>query len=127
MVTFEQLTVIAILGAAGCLTRFLLSQFIQQTFGQAFPFDILFINIIGCFFIGFIAIFLLNKLEASSIWRIGAMVGFLGGLTTFSSFTLDTVNFLIKGHYFKAILYILTSVIFCLLATVMGMCLGQKL
>lgn len=55
------------------------------------------------------------------LWRVGLMIGILGGFTTFSSFSLDTIHLLQKGAVFFAFSNVLISVIVCLFATAIGM------
>lgn len=118
---------IAIAGAAGCLSRYWLSIGVNRTFGHHFPYGILVVNIVGCLLIGFLDAVLVERLYAPPIWRITLMIGFLGGFTTFSSFSLDTIKLLETGDYLKAIIYVLLSVFVCLIATVAGLWLGRNI
>lgn len=123
----QQLLAIAGAGAIGCVLRFLLAQTIHKFFGQGFPYGILTVNILGCLLIGILATLLLERLNLAPIWRAAILVGFLGGFTTFSSFTLDTINLLEMGAFAKAITYVLLSTLLCLAATWLGVLLGREL
>ena len=79
---------IAIAGAIGCVARFLLSQAHYNVFGQGFPYGTLAVNLIGALFIGILATLFLERLNLPPIWRSTVLIGFLGGFTTFSSFTI---------------------------------------
>lgn len=123
----QQIFVIAIAGAVGCIARFLLSQNVQTILGQGFPYGILIVNVSGCLLIGFLSVLLLERLNVGPLWRAGLLIGFLGGFTTFSSFSIDTIKMLENGNYVKAILYIILSVVLSLFATGCGIWLARKL
>ncbi|MDF2529992.1 MAG: camphor resistance protein CrcB [Gammaproteobacteria bacterium] len=117
---------IALGGAAGSVLRFWLAELFYAYGSKAFPYGILTVNIIGCFFIGFFSIFLVSKFGANhALWRAAIMVGVLGGFTTFSGFSLDVVNFFLEGMVLKALSYIALSLIVCLLATYSGIWVGR--
>ena len=110
-------------GALGCLARYGLSEWIYGWAGKTFPYGILAANVLGSLIIGFAAVLLLH--HVTSEWLRGAIIiGFLGGFTTFSSFSLDTVTMLQEGFIGKALLYVLLSVVLCLMATALGWWLG---
>lgn len=117
---------IAIGGALGCVSRYLLAETVYETWGDAFPYGILFANILGCLLMGFLATLMINKLEFSIIWRGAILVGFLGGLTTFSSFSLDTIRLIEEGFFVKAAIYVLASVVLCVSATLLGVFVAEK-
>jgi fluoride exporter len=106
----------------GGIFRYLLSLFIQNKFLSAFPFGTLTVNIIGCFLIGII--FGLSERGNITIeWRLFLVTGFLGGFTTFSSFSNETVALFRDGQLWHAFTYIITSVAIGLLATFTGISL----
>lgn len=117
--------IILAIGIGSCLggiSRYLLSQFIQNKFLSAFPFGTLAVNIIGCFFIGII-FGLSEKGNVTMLWRLFLVTGFLGGFTTFSSFSNETVGLLRDGQIWHAFTYIISSVFVGLLATFTGISL----
>jgi len=75
---------------------------------------------------GFLAFVLIEHLDFDPMWRTAILVGFLGGFTTFSSFSFETVQLLLAGHTLKALLNIGLSVILCVTATALGLKLGQQ-
>ena len=79
-------------GALGATARFTISQFIDKHFTTQFPVGIFIVNIIGCFFIGLIMSLLQNKLLLNEVFRFFLVIGFLGALTTFSTFAFDNFN-----------------------------------
>ena len=90
--------------------------------GDAFPWGTLMINIIGSFVIGYFGTLTLldGPRPAGTLVRLFVMVGLCGGFTTFSSFSLQTVELLHAGEELRALAYIVASVGLCLLGTVLG-------
>ena len=111
---------LALGGAIGSLCRFFISEFVYDYTGREFPYGILTVNVVGSFLMGVLATLIVNRFELGPAWRMGILVGFLGGFTTFSSFSLDTVQLLQGGHAVKAISYVLLSVILGVIATFLG-------
>ncbi|MDP1574124.1 MAG: fluoride efflux transporter CrcB [Coxiellaceae bacterium] len=120
-ILYKEMSVVAAGGAIGSVARLLLSRGVQAFFPYAeLPLGIIVCNISGCFLIGVLyGIFELTLL-VNPIWRAGLVIGILGGFTTFSSFSIDTVVFLQKGAYHAALMNIFISVMVCLLATLLG-------
>jgi CrcB protein len=117
----KEICVVAIGGAFGSVCRLLLSRWVQILLPyENLPWGIIIVNVLGCFLIGIIYGIFECKMLISPVWRAGLMIGILGGFTTFSSFSLDTVHFLLKGETFLAISNILISVAVCLFATLFG-------
>jgi|SRR5690606_798259 len=100
----------------GGVLRYLLSQFIQNKTLAAFPFGTLMVNIAGCFFIGLI-IGLMDRESFATEWRFFLVTGLLGGFTTFSAFSMESVNLLRSGEISYAIIYVVLSVVLGILAT----------
>lgn len=121
-----QILVVGLGGAVGSICRFGLSEGIYALCGRDFPYGILAANIVGSLLMGILAVIIINKLELDFIWRGLILVGFLGGFTTFSSFSIDTIQLLQEGFWLKAGIYVLSSVIICLLATGLGMWLTER-
>ena len=103
----------------GGIFRYLLSQFIQAKFLSTYPFGTLGVNIIGCFLIG-IVFGLSDKGNLTQEWRLFLATGILGGFTTFSAFTNETVSMLRDGQLWYATAYITSSVLLGLIATFIG-------
>ena len=118
---------IALLGALGCLTRYWLSGLIYNLFGRAFPVGTLAVNIVGAFCIGLIMEFSLRSTLISPQLRIGLTIGFLGGLTTFSTFSYETFRLLEDGELLIAGANVLLSVMVCLVFTWLGIIAARAL
>jgi len=100
----------------GGVLRYYLSQFIQIKTISTFPIGTLTVNFLGCFFIGLI-VGLIDKENIGSEWRFFLITGLLGGFTTFSAFSMESINLLRDGQLLYAFAYIGLSVLFGLLAT----------
>jgi len=103
----------------GGVLRYLLSQLIQTKFLSTFPFGTLVVNIIGCFFIGLV-FGLSDKGNVTQEWRLFLATGLLGGFTTFSAFSIETVGLLRDGQIAYAFAYITSSILLGLIATFIG-------
>jgi CrcB protein len=121
-----KLLMIALFGAAGTLARYGLQGLVQTRSGGSFPYGTLAVNLTGCFFLGLIAQFTLNRLVISPEWRVAIAVGFFGGYTTFSSFGWETAKMLEEGEWSSASAYVGASVVAGLFLTVAGIRLANK-
>jgi CrcB protein len=106
-------------GALGSVLRYLLGRLIQGGTHAAFPVGTLTVNILGCALVGALSRYFLNN-EVHPILKSALIVGFCGGFTTFSAFSIETVGLLSGGAVGKALLYVLMSVTLCLAATALG-------
>ena len=111
---------IAVFCAGGGLARYYLSGWVYSLLGRGFPYGTLVVNVIGAFFIGLLMELNLRSTVLSDTLRIGLTVGFLGGLTTFSTFSYETFRLLEDGQFAVAFANMLASVAVCLLFTWLG-------
>lgn len=111
---------IALFCAGGGLTRYYLSGWVYNLLGRSFPYGTFVVNIIGAYLIGLIMELGLRGTVIPDTLRIGLTVGFLGGLTTFSTFSFETFSLLEDGQFLVAFTNILASVVVCLLFTWLG-------
>ncbi len=125
--TFAQISVIMIGGAFGALLRFVLSETIAEKYGNGFPYGTLTVNVLGSFFVGLLAILLVEKMELTPLIRLGVFVGFLGAFTTFSTFSMETLNLFEQGMLGRALMNILVSVVFSVFAVWLGVLLGKMM
>lgn len=121
-----RILLIAIFGAVGTLTRYGLQGLIQFRAGGAFPYGTLLINLTGCFLLGLIGQFTLNRMLISPDWRVAITVGFFGGYTTFSSFGWETAKMLEDGEWLRATTYVAASVFVGLFLSVAGIRLANR-
>lgn len=113
-------TTIAMFCAGGGLTRYYLAGWLNHLLGRSFPFGTLAVNIVGAYFIGLIMELGLSSTLIPNTLRVGLTVGFLGGLTTFSTFSYETFSLIETGRFLVAFANILISVAVCLLFTWLG-------
>ena len=108
--------------ALGGIARFWCSGFVAAVIGETFPWGTLLINVIGSFVIGLFATLTGTdgRLLVGSLARQFVMVGLCGGYTTFSSFSLQTLNLVNDGEWFRAGANIVLSVALCLLGVWIG-------
>jgi CrcB protein len=120
---------IALGGALGSMARFWLAAFVAQSLGPQFPWGTILINILGSFIIGFFATFSgpSGRLVASFNTRAFVMVGICGGFTTFSAFSLQTLDLARESRWLQAGGNVVLSVVLCLLAVWAGHALATML
>jgi CrcB protein len=111
---------IALGGATGACLRYFLSQLMLQWFGKGFPFGTLLVNIVGSFLLGFLYSLLEHGQLEAALWRTTIGIGFLGALTTFSTFSVDTLMLFQQGLWFKAALNVTLNILCCLFAAWLG-------
>lgn len=111
---------IAGFGALGCLSRYYLSDRVCDLLGRSFPYGTMVVNVLGAFIIGLIMESGLRGSLLPTNLRIGLTVGFLGGFTTFSTFSYETFKLLEDGELVAAVANVLLSVMACLIFTWLG-------
>jgi fluoride exporter len=121
-----RILLIAIFGAAGTLARYGLQGIVQVRTGGTFPYGTLLINLTGCFLLGLIGQFTLNRMIIPADWRTAIAVGFFGGYTTFSSFGWETAKMLEDSEWIPATTYVAISVSVGLLLSVAGIRLANR-
>jgi CrcB protein len=117
---------IALFGAIGTLARYGLQGVVQVRAGGTFPYGTLLVNLTGCFFLGLIAQFTMNRMVISPDWRMAIAVGFFGGYTTFSSFGWETAKMMEDGEWVRASAYVAASVVAGLFLSVAGIRLANR-
>ena len=122
-----QLIAIASGGAVGALLRFWTVEGMAVWLGRSFPYGTLTVNVIGSLLIGFLYVLLVEKGSFAPEWRSLLVVGLLGAFTTFSTFSLDTIQLLQHGYMVKAMINVLMSVVLCLLAVWLGLVAGRQI
>jgi len=112
-------------GFFGAISRFLIAGFAQKLAGTTFPVGTLTVNVLGSFLIGFLVLLFENLIAPQ--WKAFFVTGFLGALTTFSTFSYETTVLLQEGLIAKALLNITLNVVLCITATLSGMALFQSI
>jgi len=113
-------SIIFVFGGLGSYARYALSSWALNQWGLTFPYGTLLVNLLGCLLIGIIAGLPSSALSLSLPLRVALMTGFLGGLTTFSSYEYESFMLLLKGDSVKALLNLSVSVFFGLLCVFAG-------
>ena len=119
---------VCLAGAAGTGTRYLVSLGAGRLFGAAFPYGTLIVNLTGCFLIAAVVhVSLLKASPISDITRLVLTTGFMGGLTTYSSFNLETSTLLRDGSYRLAATNLGVTVGGCFLAGMLGLAAARAM
>ena len=114
------LLIIALGGALGAVSRFLLGNGVSRALGSALPYGTFVINIVGCFAMGLLMTIIVDREMLPATWRLFLCVGFLGGFTTFSSFGYEALMLLTEGRLLAALAYVGGSVVLGLVAAAAG-------
>lgn len=120
-VSFTTCLIVLLGGALGSLARYLISV-AALPISQSLPWGTIIINIVGSFIIGLFGTMTLahGRFPASDNLRLFVMIGLCGGFTTFSSFSLQTLDLLRNGAVVRAAINIAASVVLCVLAVALG-------
>jgi CrcB protein len=116
---------IALGGALGSVLRVWLSTSVYNRYPSNFPWGTISVNAIGSFLIGLLFIVIQQRFDDNEILRGFIIVGMLGGFTTFSTFSLETLLLLETGFWVKALANILASVSICVFSAFVGMGIGR--
>lgn len=115
---FLTLIYVALGGAIGAVSRFLVQFVAVGIFGEKFPWGTLGVNVLGCFIMGVLFVGFAGR--DTTVIAPFFMVGVLGGFTTFSSFSLDAYRLFENGQLGSAALYVTASMVLSLTAVVLG-------
>lgn len=123
----KQLFAIAIGGATGALLRFWVSGLVYSWLGRGFPYGTLAVNVIGSLLMGILSVWLIERFSLGPEWRAAVLIGFLGAFTTFSTFSMETLNLIEAGAHAKALANMAVSVVLCVGAAWVGVIAGRQL
>ncbi|SFT91949.1 camphor resistance protein CrcB [Pseudoalteromonas lipolytica] len=112
---------IALGGASGACLRYFLSETMLKLLGRGFPFGTLTVNILGSLLMGILYGLIEKEIIAVSPAKTLIGIGFLGALTTFSTFSMDSLLLLQQGHFFKMALNITLNVVVCIFMAWLGL------
>ena len=118
--------------AVGALLRWGIMLGMTNVLRESFSFGTLLVNVVGSLLIGVAFVCLVERIQtegiaASPAFKSAVMIGVLGAFTTFSTFSLQTLEMLIDGRWMAGSLYVISSVVLCLLATALGIGLARLL
>lgn len=114
-------------GALGAVSRLYIYTLTHGWLGRGFPYGTLAVNVTGSLAMGFAYVWLFDRLNVGAEWRAFFVVGFLGAYTTFSAFSIETVNLLAQGAQARALGNIVLNVGVCVTAAWAGVCSARWL
>jgi len=115
---------IVIGGGVGALLRYFSSQFVNSLYNKNFSLGTIFVNCVGALLIGFL-INIFDMFGINTKLKLLIITGFLGGYTTFSTYSFETVNYFINGNIKYGVLNILLNNILCILFVLLGLWLNK--
>lgn len=120
-VSMSMILAVASGGAIGAVLRYVLSSAVARWLGSGFPWGTLAVNVLGAFVMGMCIELFVRALPVTQELRAFVVVGILGALTTFSTFSLDTVFLAERGEWILAASYVVASVVLSIGALVLAM------
>lgn len=121
-----QIILVGIGGFFGAVARYGAMRWLHG-YAPTFPLATLFVNVVGSFLLGLFATWIFQKTTIEEELRLAIQIGFLGALTTFSTFSLESLNLLYNGHLIKGMANIGLNLSLCLLAVWCGVLLARQL
>ena len=116
-----RLLLIAIAGAGGAVSRYLISVWIKESIDSTFPFARFSVNLLGAFLLAFF----LQSSTLDEELKIMITTGFMGAFTTYSTFSYEIFNLFKSGETFYGIVYIFSTIFLALIGTIIGFYLGK--
>lgn len=113
-------------GAVGCGARYLVGLWAAERFGTRMPYGTLIVNILGSFLITLVMELSIRFADFPPNLRLALTTGFLGGLTTYSSFNLETTQLAFSGHTMRAVANLVMTVVACLVAGLLGVLVARR-
>ena len=123
----ERLFWICLAGALGTGTRYLIGLWAGQRLGASFPYGTFIVNLTGCFLIAVVVQVAMNTATFSPTLRLALTTGFMGGLTTYSSFAYETTRLAQDGAIGAALVNFGLTTLACFAAVLLGLAVAQRL
>ncbi|MGI9321157.1 MAG: fluoride efflux transporter CrcB [Thiogranum sp.] len=123
----NQVLAIAGGGAVGAVLRYWVSTGVYTLTGRGFPYGTLVVNVLGSLLMGFLYIWLLERIPGGVAARAFLLIGLLGAFTTFSTFSIETLNLMEAGQFARALLNTLFSVVLCVGSAALGVMLARQI
>jgi len=120
------LAAVAAGGAIGASLRYMAASLAHAVAGRDFPYGTLLVNVVGSLVIGYLLVLLPDTEESLGIVRLLVVTGVLGGFTTYSAFSIETLQMIQDGHLTKAGINIVLTVLLCFVAVWAGFVLGRS-
>ena len=124
-IAFMKLATVAAGGALGASLRYLAANLTHAYLGKGFPFGTLLVNVLGSLIIGYMVVLLPDSEESIPYLRLLLITGVLGGFTTYSAFSIETLQLIQSGQLSKAGLNVLLTLLLCFVAVWGGYLLGR--
>jgi len=124
---FMEYIYIGIGGFFGAVLRYLITIYFTKMYHTVFPFETFIINILGSFLLSFIANFAMEEYKVNTNLRLAITTGFIGAFTTFSTFSMETINLLKAGKDYIALSYMILSIMGGLLMSYLGFEFADKI
>lgn len=123
----ERFLWITLMGALGTGARYLVGLWVARRLQTTFPYATLFVNLVGCFLIALVLELSLMRTNFSPTLKLALTTGFMGGLTTYSSFNYESTRLLLAGATGTALLNISATLVGCFVAGLLGATLARQL
>jgi fluoride exporter len=127
MAWYLPILVVSLGGILGANTRYLVSLYVAERLGSAFPYGTLLINVSGSLVIGFFLTLATERFSIDPLWRLFFATGFLGAYTTFSSYTFEAAQLIRDGAFGLAFLYLFGSVLAGMIGVFAGIVAAEQL
>jgi CrcB protein len=117
---------IALAGALGTLSRYGIGVWAGRTLGTTFPYGTLIVNLVGCFLIAAVTHTAMATALISPTMRLTLTTGFMGGLTTYSSFNLETTQLIQSRTWYLVLLNVGLTTLGCFVAGLLGFAVARR-